>query len=186
MYATYYGRAFPADQDMRVVRERVAELAPSLDEHRGLGLKAYLIRDNQVNSFYLWQDPVAMAEFFFGASGFADLVRETGRRTVEHWLGVAVTAGAARAAQPRAASLRSTALPIDMRPELDALTELGNRADVHTAALVADPKDWRLIRFVLWADDVAADEDGERFEVLHLSAPDIHELRGMTDVRDAV
>ncbi len=187
MYATYYGRTFPADQDMRLVRERVAELAPSLDDHRGLGLKAYLLADNQVNSFYLWHDPVAMAEFFFGESGgFTELVRETGRRTVEHWPGVAITAGPARDARPRAASLRTTELPTNLRPELDALTELGDRPDVHTAALVADPKDWRLVRFVLWANEMPADEDGERFEVLHLSAPDIDELRGITDVRDAV
>jgi hypothetical protein len=187
VYATYYGRTFPADQDMRLVRERVAELAPSLDDHRGLGLKAYLIRDNQVNSFYLWQDPVAMAEFFFAENGgFAGLVRETGKRPVEHWPGVAITPGPARDTPPHAASLRITELPTNLRPELNALTELGNRPDVHTAALVADPKDWRLVRFVLWANEVPADEDGERFEVMHLSTPDISELRGITDVRDAV
>ena len=186
MYATYYDRTFPVGHDMDLVRALVAEVGPSMDEHQGLGLKAYLLRENQVASFYLWHDPVAMAAFFFGESGFAELVRNTGRRTVDHWLGVAVTAGGARRQPPRAASRRITEMPEDMAPELDALRELGNRPDVHTAALVADPKDWRLVRFVLWADDVAVDEQGERFEVMHLSAPDIHALRGMTDVRDAV
>jgi hypothetical protein len=186
MYATYYDRTFPVDHDMDLVRERVVEVGPSMDEHHGLGFKAYLIRDNQVSSFYLWHDPVAMAAFFFGESGFADLVRNSGRPTVEHWLGVAVAPGGAPDDQPRAASRRITALPHDLEPELTALTELGTRPDVHTAALVADPKNWRLLRFVLWANEVPADEQGERFEVMHLSAPGITELRGITDVRDAV
>ena len=186
MYATYYDRVFPVDHDMSLVRERVAEVGPSLDEHRGLGLKAYLLRDNQVASFYLWHDPVAMAAFFFGESGFAELVRNSGRPTVDHWLGVAIEAGRARGGRPRAASRRITALPADLSGELAALRELGERPDVHTAALVADPKDWRLLRFVLWDKNVPTDEPGEHFEVMHLSAPDLDELRGITDVRDAV
>jgi hypothetical protein len=186
LYATYYDRIFPADHDMRIIRDRVAEVGPSMDEHLGLGLKAYLLRENQVSSFYLWHDPVAMAEFFFGESGFAELVRNSGHPTIEHWLGVAVTAGPSQHTQPRAASRRITSLPANIEPELDALTELANRPNVHTAALVADPKTWRLLRFALWANDVPADEDAERFEVMHLSAPGIHELRGITDVRDAV
>lgn len=186
MYATYYHRTFPAGHDMDGVRRQVAALGPSLDDHRGLGLKAYLLRDNQVSSFYLWHDPVAMAEFFFSQTGgFAELVRNTGPRAVDHWLGVAVAAGPARDAMPRAASLRITALPTNLDQELATLTELGERADVHTAALVADPKDFRLLRFVLWADEVPADQ-GEPFEVMYLSAPDINELRGITNVRDAV
>jgi hypothetical protein len=186
MYATYYDRSFPVDHDMNLVRQRVAEVGPSLDDHRGLGLKAYLIRDNQVSSFYLWHDPVAMAAFFFGESGFADMVRNSSRPTVEHWLGVAVAAGGARQQRPHTASRRITPLPADLGPELAALTELADRPDVHTAALVADPKDWRLLRFVLWTGDIPADEPGERFEVMHVSTPDIHELRGITDARDAV
>ena len=58
------------------------------------------------------------------------------------------------------------------------MTELGNRPDVHTAALVADPKTWQLLRFVLWADDIPANEQGERFEVMHVSTPDIHRAQG--------
>ncbi|HEY4023676.1 MAG TPA: DUF4865 family protein [Pseudonocardiaceae bacterium] len=186
MYATYYDRTFPVDHDMGLIRERVAEVGPSMDEHDGLGFKAYLLNGNRVSSFYLWHDPVAMAEFFFSESGFADLVRHSGRPTVEHWLGVTVVAGPARDSGPRAASRRISALPTDLGPELAALTELADRPDVHTAALVADPKDWRLLRFVLWANEVPAEEDAERFEVMHLSAPGIAELRGMSDVRDAV
>lgn len=43
---------------------------------------------------------------------------------------------------------------------------------MHTAALAFDPYAWQVVRFVLWADAVAPDEDAtERYEVLHLSAP---------------
>jgi hypothetical protein len=156
MYTTYYDRTFPADHDMNLVRRRVVEVGPSMDEHPGLGPKAYRIRDNQMSSFSPWHDLIAMAAFFFGDSGFAELVHTSGRPTVEHW------------------------------PELAALTELGARPDVHTAALVADPGTWQLLRFTLWANDIPADEEGDRFKVMHLSAAGTTELRGITDVHDAV
>jgi hypothetical protein len=140
MYATFYDRDFPADHDMDIIRERVAEVGPSMDEHRCLGFKAYLMSEHRVSSFYLWHDPVAMAKFFFGESGFADLVRNSGRPAVEHWLGVGIVAGPARNARARKASSRITELPTDLGPELAELAELGRRSDVHTAALVADPR----------------------------------------------
>ena len=48
---------------------------------------------------------------------------------------------------------------------------------MHTTALAVDPRHWRLVRFTLWADGAARDADAtERYEVLHLSAPDLGEL----------
>jgi hypothetical protein len=67
--------------------------------------------------------------------------------------------------------------------ETERLHDLARREGVHTAALALDPRDWRLLRFVLWQDAVPGDEDAtERYEVLHLSAPGLDNLTDMTDI----
>ncbi|HEX4225141.1 MAG TPA: DUF4865 family protein [Pseudonocardiaceae bacterium] len=205
MYAVYYDRVFPADYDMGIIRKRVANVGHLLDDRAGMFLKAYLIRErgidgapvNQVSSCYLWEDSDAMAEFFFADGGFFGVIRDFGRPTVEHWMGVATVAGPARGAEPRAASRRITVLPESLdqdglglarRIEVEKarLAELADNPDLHTAAIAVDPRDWRLLRLTLWAQECPADDDAEHFEVMHLSAPGITEARETARVRDAV
>ncbi|MGC5012274.1 DUF4865 family protein [Streptosporangium sp. DT93] len=205
MYAEQYEITLPADYDMRIIRERVARSGHLLDDRAGLGLKAYLIRErgtdgspvNQYTPFYLWNDAAAMAHFLVGGGGFQNIVRDFGRPAVHHWTGLAAVAGPARATVPAAASRRVTELPADPDPdgtglglaariagEIERLETLARREDVHTAALVLDPRDWRLLRFTLWRDAVPGDEDAtERYEVLHLSAPGLAGLAGLADRR---
>jgi hypothetical protein len=48
---------------------------------------------------------------------------------------------------------------------------------VHTAALAVDPTRWEAVRFILWRESAPADEETtERYEVLHLSEPEINAL----------
>ncbi|MFR9797166.1 DUF4865 family protein [Streptomyces sp. MS06] len=198
MYASQYEITLPADYDMRTIRKRVADGGHVLDDRAGLGLKAYVVRErgidgspvNQYAPFYLWNDTGAMARFLVGGGGFQNIVRDFGRPAARHWTGVACHAGPARTAPPRAASRRLTALPADADPdgtglglsalverELARLRRLSRRDGVHTAALAVDPHRWQLLRFVLWAHDCDPDEDAtERYEVLHLSAPGLHDL----------
>ncbi len=194
MYAMQYETTLPADYDMRHLRERVAAAMHSLDDRAGLRLKAYLFRDrgvggspvNQYACFYLWDDTGAMADFLFTGSGrFQNIIRAFGRPAVDHWTVVAVAAGPARATAPKAASRRLVVLPAGLdhgdtglglaeriEREIDDLNTLSRREGVHTAALAVDPRDWRLVRFVLWADGVPPGEDvTERYEVLHVSTP---------------
>lgn len=198
MYAKQYEITLPADYDMRIVRDRVAKGGHALDDRAGLGLKAYAIRErgvdgspvNQYAPFYLWNEPGAMARFLVGGGGFQNIVRDFGRPRVQHWTGVACHAGPARTALVRAASRRLTSIAADADPDgtglaLSALVEreaeelrrLSRLDGVHTAALAVDPHHWRLLRFVLWERTSAADgEATERYEVLHLSAPELDRL----------
>ncbi|MEV8567281.1 DUF4865 family protein [Streptomyces sp. NPDC051322] len=193
MYAKQYEITLPADYDMRIIRKRVAEGGPLLDGLAGLGLKAWAIRErgtdgspvNQYAPFYLWNETGAMARFLVGGGGFQHIVRDFGRPAAHHWTGIACHAGPARTAPPRAASRRLTAIPAAPDPdgtglglatlieqETTELRDIAGRDDVHTVALAVDPQNWQLMRFVLWRDTVAQDEDAtERYEVLHLSAP---------------
>ncbi|MCY9786302.1 DUF4865 family protein [Nocardiopsis sp. EMB25] len=196
MYAKQYEITLPVDHDMSTIRARVAAAGPILDDHAGLGLKAYLIRErgvggspvNQYAPFYLWNDVGAMAEFVVGGGGFQNVIRDFGRPVVHHWTGVARESGPARDSAPRWATRRLTDVPTGsgtdglgtaeaVRREIDALRELARHDGVHTAALAVDPGRWSLVRFVLWRD-APGEPDGaaERYEVLHLSAPHLDDL----------
>ncbi|GAA3031121.1 DUF4865 family protein [Kitasatospora albolonga] len=198
MYAKQYELTLPADYDMGIIRKRVAVGGHVLDDRAGLGLKAYLIRErgeqgspvNQYAPFYLWNDTGEMARFLVGGGGFQNIVRDFGRPAALHWTGLAQHAGPARAAVPRAASRRLTAVPVDpdrdrtglgltelIARETEELAELARQEDVHTAALALDPHHWQLLRFVLLAGPRPRPAAGEEhYEVLHLSAPGLADL----------
>ena len=196
MYASQYEITLPADYDMRIIRKRVADFGALLDDRAGLGLKAYAIRErgvagspvNQYAPFYLWNDVGGMGNFLFGGGGFQGIIRDFGRPAAHHWTGVACFAGPSRDEAPRAASRRLTPIPVDsestglgmstrIEEEIEALEALSRYEGVHTAALAIDPQQWQLLRFVLWQDGVPAGEDAtERYEVLHLSAPELSGL----------
>ena len=207
MYAMQYEIDLPADYDMHHLRSRVAAAWHTLDDRAGLGLKAYLFRErgidnspiNQYACFYLWNDVGAMGELLLTDSGrFQNIIQAFGRPAVHHWTGIATMAGPAHGATPQAASRRLVALPTDLdhdstapapapgpglglaariELEIGELERLTQREGVHTAALAVDPRDWQLLRFVLWEETAPRDDDStEKYEVLHLSRPGIDQL----------
>lgn len=189
MYATQYEITLPADYDMKIIRRRVADKGPLLDALPGLGLKAYLIRErdvdgspvNQYAPFYLWTDLAAAGRFLWGGGGFGGIVADFGRPAVRTWTGVAALPGPSRGGTPAAAVRHTRFLHPHSDPagEVDrALADLRRRAagpGVHTAALAVDPASWELVEFTLYErpDPAAA---GIRYEVLHLSRPHLDEL----------
>ncbi|GAA3398486.1 DUF4865 family protein [Streptomyces roseoviridis] len=182
MHAMQYEITLPADYDMGIIRARVAARGHLLDDFPGLGLKAYLVRErgdgspvNQYAPFYLWADPAGMNAFLWGP-GFQGVVRDFGRPVVQHWTALAYDEGPAASSVPRAATRRRWPLPEGAEPG-DAVAEALDRhsrratADgVVASALAVDPRHWELLSFTLWAAPEAPDE-GEHFQVLHLSAP---------------
>ncbi|MFE0191162.1 DUF4865 family protein [Streptomyces sp. NPDC059008] len=183
MHAMQYAITLPADYDMRIIRNRVRSKGHLLDDFEGLGLKAYGIRErgvdgspvNQYAPFYLWADPQAMNRFLLG-DGFRGVVRDFGRPTVQHWQGLFHRPGPAAGTTPRAFTRRTETL--DEHADVAAVTdqavaaheELATVEAVHTTALALDPRRWELVHFTLWAD-AAPRAAGDRYEVLHLSAP---------------
>ncbi|QKV91415.1 DUF4865 family protein [Streptomyces sp. NA02950] len=189
MHAMQYRITLPADYDMKIIRRRVETKGPLLDDVPGLGLKAYAVSErgadgaavNAYAPFYLWAAPDAMHRFLWGP-GFQGLVRDFGRPVVEHWPGLAFARGPAAAAVPRAATRRTGTVPAGPDPAEaveGALAELRRRADadgVHTTALAIDPRGWELVHFTLWEDTAPPAEPGDRYQVLHLSAPGLDAL----------
>ncbi|MCZ4122968.1 DUF4865 family protein [Streptomyces sp. H39-S7] len=184
MHAMQYRITLPADYDMRIIRRRVESRGRLLDDFPGLGLKAYLIRErgtdlspvNQYAPFYLWNTPQGMNSFLWGP-GFQGIIDDFGRPEVGHWTGLAFEPGPAARTVPRAATRRALPIPPGENPAavidraLDTAREYAATPGVHSAALAVDPRHWELLHFTLW-EHTAPAEAGDRYQVLHLSAPE--------------
>lgn len=184
MYAMQYELTLPADYDMEIIRRRVATRGHLLDDFPGLGLKAYLIRErgetspvNQYAPLYLWTAAEGMNAFLWGP-GFQGIVDDFGRPEVQHWTGLLHLEGAAPEALPRTALRHRERIPDTVRPATaveSALAEsrrLATLSGVVATALAVDPRHWELLRFTLWEGEPRSGIPGDRFEVLHLSAPE--------------
>ncbi|NUV40834.1 DUF4865 family protein [Streptomyces sp. CAI-24] len=184
MHAMQYEITLPADYDMGIIRTRVATKGHLLDAFPGLGLKAYLIREraggspvNQYAPFYLWRAPEGMNAFLWGA-GFQGLVDDFGRPEVQHWTGLSYEEGPAVGALPRSAvrlrrpvhGAAPPAAAVEAALEESRRTAVG--PGVVATALAVDPRRWELVRFTLYEGSPPGAE-GEAYEVLHLSAPEV-------------
>lgn len=188
MHAMQYEITLPADYDMTIIRRRVATRGAATDAFPGLGVKAYAVRErgvlgspvNQYAPFYLWADPAGMNQFLFGPP-FAGLSADFGRPVVRHWTGVAFRPGPAWADSPTAATRAISSLPAEV-PVADivhaAIADLDaaqDTAGLHSCALAVDPATWEMVQFRLWAQE-PADSWGQRYQVLHVSAPHLQTL----------
>ena len=183
MHAMQYAITLPADYDMQIIRRRVKSKGHLMDGFEGLGLKAYGIRErgvegspvNEYAPFYLWADPEAMTRFLTGA-GFGGVSADFGRPSVRHWQGLFHRPGPAAATVPRAFTRRIESLPESTDPAtaigqaVAAHEELATTDGVHSTALALDPRHWELVHFTLWTHTAPASA-GDRYQVLHLSAP---------------
>jgi len=189
VHAMQYEITLPDDYDMEIIHRRVATRGHLTDAFTGLGLKAYLIRTrgidgspvNQYAPFYLWSDTAGMRRFLWGGGGFGGIVNDFGRPVVQHWSGVGCLAGRARTEPPTSATKHLKRLsdgdPTDLvEHELSELVRLAERATVHTTALAIDPRHWELVRFTLWTA-TPEQEAATRYRVLHLSCPQLDQLR---------
>ncbi|MGW0731959.1 DUF4865 family protein [Streptomyces sp. NPDC002851] len=188
MHAMQYEITLPADYDMGIVRERVATKGHLLDELPGLGFKAYLVREkgvagspvNAYAPFYLWSEPAALTGFLLGP-GFRGLSADFGRPTVRHWTGLALVDGVAAGGSVRTAVRRQEYLPRDADPA-EAVEATFKEAEREArlpgavgTVLALDPDRWELVRLALWNREDPP-TGGDRFRVLHLSAPELAAL----------
>lgn len=184
MEAMQYEITLPADYDLDIIRRRVADNGWRTDDFGGLGVKAYLIAEEPVNlyaPFYLWNDPAGMRRFLWGGGGFERICASFGRPPVRHWSGVAAAAGPSYGDQPVTAIRSTERLPAYVDPaavatvvaaEVETTVKLPG---VHTAAVGIDPFSWEVVRFTLLTSD-AGELPGQRYQVLHTSAPELDRL----------
>ncbi len=198
MFAMQYDIHLPRDYDMGVIRRRVAERGHALDRRQGLGLKAYLVRDvsagaaiNSYSPFYIWSDEAAAATFLWGGGGFGGIVRDFGRPRVHTWLVGEFAKGHDYHDRPLSAALSTVHLAENSDPEAEAhrasqrTASVASSPSTHCVAWLIDPSSWTVSSFTLSSEAMAATphevtgSGTERFEVLHLSSPEMDEMAGI-------
>lgn len=183
MILTRYRHALPADYDMARIRDRVAARGPLWDAAPGLVFKAFTIEDrargaaaNAYASLYLWCDATAAADFLAGPA-FAAVTETFGRPRTDTWLPFAISPGPAAEARSLVIAERSLSPATDLAAERHAEAEQGAtlaaEPDVRAVVSGLDPAGWRVVRFVLRADEPAPGTP----EIAHLAAPGIAALR---------
>ncbi|MFI6152620.1 DUF4865 family protein [Kitasatospora sp. NPDC051170] len=159
---------------------------------------------NQYAPFYLWRTAEGMNGFLWGP-GFRGLSADFGRPAVRHWLGAGLAHGFGgdnggdnggqapnngqdlqSVRSPDAGRMPTTATRDTVRlPEASDPAEAVERAlaelptthpALHTAAVAVDPDRWELLRFALWHGPAPEDVPGTRYQVLHLSRPELTRL----------
>ncbi len=130
---------------------------------------------NQCAPFCLWATPEGMISFLWGP-GFQGIVNDFGRPVVQHWTGLSYEEGPASGSAPGTATRRRTPLGEGAPPATRWRTPWpGTRArHVGTGGgLRSGGRSAPLgtAHVTLWADAEAPADEGERFRVLHLSAP---------------
>jgi hypothetical protein len=162
MIAMQYSLVLPADYDMGIIEQRIADRGHATDGFPGLAFKAYLhagkqdvpaSADNMYAPFYLWHTTEGMNEFLCGP-GFQSLTRSFGWPLVRTW-SVWHAQWSPEAATARYA-IRETALiapHADLASLRDAESEgskeLASKNGVLATVVAFEPTDWSLVRFQL-------------------------------------
>ncbi|WP_109123552.1 DUF4865 family protein [Dyella sp. C11] len=181
MIAMQYSFTLPADYDMDIVRQRIADKGHMLDHFDGLLIKTYLhaqqgpsSTENLYAPFYVWRDSAAMQRFL-GSEGFANLTRAFGWPSIRVWPVWDVYLS------PEARHARFASRDIQLIPPytaLDALREAQRaqlQRDVERGALAAvtafEPTTWTRVSFRLWDETRPASSAGQWYDVGHVSQP---------------
>jgi hypothetical protein len=184
MIAMQYRFALPTDYDMGIVRRRIVEKGPLLDDFPNLKFKAYLwaergadSRENLYAPFYVWENSGGMSEFLCG-DGFGAVSQAFGWPQVKTW---AIWSVHVSAAVSQARFATREILPLTPHAPLAELrerdSEVVRQAVESGGALAAvagfEPTGWTRVRFRLWRDAPAGvGEGGESYRVGHLSRPE--------------
>lgn len=187
MIAMQYEVTLPADYDMQIIRDRVASTGHLLDAYPGLGVKAFLLRENgtdgatvnQYAPFYLWADAGGAASFLWSGVGFTAILRDFGRPTVQTWIGGTVHQTPAWRRPPAYALRTTTALSMDadlVEAATGADRRMRSAVESGSALLGAygiDPRTWQLMTFTLHVERPGdRPQAAELFQVLRVAAPE--------------
>lgn len=185
MLTMQYRITLPADYDMAIIRQRIADRGHLTDDFPQLVFKAYLYADrnqpyadgkeNRYAPFYLWRDTNGM-NAFLGGAGFAGVITSFGRPAVRAgsvWH--AETAPDLSTATYASCQTASITEQVALGALRDA-EQTGVRSDIERGALAAvsafDPSAWTVMRFRLWRDAVHASSQGvDVYQVGHVSQP---------------
>ncbi len=93
MIVMQYRFTLPADYDMAIIEQRIAENGAKLNGYPGLLFKAYLVArrdaaftdENRYAPLYVWENAAAMTQFL-QSPGFRKLTQDFGWPQIDTWL----------------------------------------------------------------------------------------------------
>jgi hypothetical protein len=189
MLAMQYSFTLPADYDMQIIRQRIADKGHLMDRFPHLAFKAFFYacrdggavksRDNLYAPFYLWHHNEGLNAFLCG-DGFAALMNSFGRPEVTLWsvwhaelstsLSVATTA--TREIVPITPDQDLGKLPLfETEKTIEDVKSKGALA----AIAAFEPVSWTLVRFRLWKDNYSKGLDPQylqAFDVGYIALSD--------------
>jgi len=177
MIAMQYTFPLPADYDMGIIRQRIADFGHLMDNHPQLIMKAYLYalkaehgNDNRYAPFYLWNSNDGMSDFLTG-NGFRGVSQAFGWPQVSHWLPWVVKMVPENLAKARYATQECQ--PIAAYSDLTLLRSQQQANPLALASIVAfDPAHWQLVSFHLWQQlPQQRNAQTQCYAVGHISAP---------------
>jgi hypothetical protein len=181
MIAMQYSFTLPADYDMAIVRQRIAEKGHMLDHFDGLLLKAYLYAGRSTSSnenlyapFYVWRDSAAMQRFL-GSDGFANLAKAFGWPSIRVWpvwdVYLSPEARHARFASRDIQPIAPYAALDSLREEQRTLLQRDIERGAVAAVSAFEPTTWTHVSFRLWDETLPAHVAGQHYHVGHVSQP---------------
>lgn len=168
MIVMQYRFTLPADYDMAVIKQRIAENGARLNGFPGLLFKAYLLSrrddpytdENRYAPLYIWESAGAMARFL-QSPGFRRLTQDFGWPQIETWLALRVP----DVDEVEAAAWLSMARqPITPHCDLSALAP-------HAPLCAWDVSRWQLLQ-VDFGDAPQAGKENYRIEYVARGARD--------------
>lgn len=188
MIANHYVFTLPADYDMNIIRKRVADKGAAFDSLDELILKAFLISEKGVNGngenayapFYVWQTEKGLLDFLC-SDKFKTVTQAFGWASVKTWMVLDYSFGN-RALEPKYATQKIVQISshTNMQRLLMEEMEFHQKAlqlpGVHSRVISLNPTVWEIMRFTLWnaPPEVRESEKMNRYEILHISAPQNH------------
>jgi hypothetical protein len=186
MITMQYRIGLPADYDMDIIRQRIADRGHLTDDFSHLAFKTYLYadrkeayaagRENLYAPFYLWHNQEGM-NAFLGGPGFAGVVESFGRPIVRTWsvwrAETAPSLSAARYASREIAPISAHTKLEALRDEEDAKVQKAIDDGALAAISAFDPTSWTFMRFRLWpgAIDRPEGDDADVYAIGHISQP---------------
>lgn len=181
MIAMQYSFTLPADYDMAIVRQRIADKGHLLDHFEGLMLKAYLHAERGPSSdenlyapFYVWRDSAAMQRFL-GSEGYANLTKAFGWPSIRVWpvwdVYLSPEAEHARFATRDIQPIAPYAALESLREEQRSVLQRDIERGAVAAVSAFEPTTWTRVSFRLWDESLPSHTSGQRYDVGHVSQP---------------
>jgi hypothetical protein len=182
MIIVHYAHRLPADHDLGALRRWLKERGAVWDAVPELYFKAFLLREagrfgaiaNNFSSLYLWPHDKAFRDWLV-RGGYRIVTDPFGRAEIETFFALDAFRGEAGEARFLYRDDIAIALDADLTDafarEIELARERATHADVVSAIVGLDPRNWKFVRVLMSEAEPDASARGIAYQIAHLSRP---------------